>query len=82
MIDLLVRTLSVHSVVRRAFGYLIWINQARRSRSRIRQTNERLTVPATTDLGADTVAFTLDIDAFVVEDHLWRWTALMHLLQV
>jgi two-component system nitrate/nitrite sensor histidine kinase NarX len=39
---------------------------------------------ATTDLGADALAFTLDIDAFVVgiEDHLSRWTALMHLLQV
>jgi two-component system nitrate/nitrite sensor histidine kinase NarX len=36
------------------------------------------------DLGADAVAFTLDIDAFVadIEAHLSRWTALMHLLQV
>jgi two-component system nitrate/nitrite sensor histidine kinase NarX len=41
-------------------------------------------VATTTDLGANAVAFTLDIDAFVasIEAHLSRWTALMHLLQV
>ena len=41
-------------------------------------------VASQTDLGADAVAFTQDIDLFVasIEAHLSRWTALMHLLQV